>query len=503
MSSIVYLRNAKSNTIYAYLNESVWDPVKKKCVCKRKCIGHVDPITGNIVPNKASRPKENPSVKSRYVCKLFDRISEDLGLSEVLSLCFPDYWKKISTMAYYIAATGEEMYFCKNWSETHKTPSNQTMTPDVMNDILKNINSNSISLFFTLWRLRIQPSDVYVNTFLIKGYYIDLEEYSKNLDIEIDEKSHKTKLELYFASKNEIPLCYNISSPTSNRRVGDYDVNRNSFSKLTSFVDENEGDPVDASLIAYAKSNIIARIRPDNDFVKNLTEKVSKTITDEENYRMILGTPLYIETFMNHYKGKRYYVHVCYDSNQSASDLSTFISIINTCRYEIESDNPVPEHQHLYDKYLLIREEENCTIAEYNSQAILEHNNNAGYSVYLSNYTRNPASAIVPFLQKKTITKTFDRIINEYDNYALNLSTETFYLSRVFIQFLALILKNEIEHRMDNSKLNKIMSFKEMIEMVDDIKTIKIPGSKKPLETEINDTRRRILDIFDVKTDTD
>ena len=283
MSSIVYLRNAKSNTIYAYLNESVWDPVKKKCVCKRKCIGHVDPITGNIVPNKASRPKENPSVKSRYVCKLFDRISEDLGLSEVLSLCFPDYWKKISTMAYYIAATGEEMYFCKNWSETHKTPSNQTMTPDVMNDILKNINSNSISLFFTLWRLRIQPSDVYVNTFLIKGYYIDLEEYSKNLDIEIDERSHKTKLELYFASKNEIPLCYNISSPTSNRRVGDYDVNRNSFSKLTSFVDENEGDPVDASLIAYAKSNIIARIRPDNDFVKNLTEKVSKTITDEEN----------------------------------------------------------------------------------------------------------------------------------------------------------------------------------------------------------------------------
>ena len=218
---------------------------------------------------------------------------------------------------------------------------------------------------------------------------------------------------------------------------------------------------------------------------------------------MILGTPLYIETFMNHYKGKRYYVHVCYDSNQSASDLSTFISIINTCRYEIESDNPVPEHQHLYDKYLLIREEENCTIAEYNSQAILEHNNNAGYSVYLSNYTRNPASAIVPFLQKKTITKTFDRIINEYDNYALNLSTETFYLSRVFIQFLALILKNEIEHRMDNSKLNKIMSFKEMIEMVDDIKTIKIPGSKKPLETEINDTRRRILDIFDVKTDAD
>ena len=28
MSSIVYLRNRKSNVIYAYLNEYVWDDVK-------------------------------------------------------------------------------------------------------------------------------------------------------------------------------------------------------------------------------------------------------------------------------------------------------------------------------------------------------------------------------------------------------------------------------------------------------------------------------------------
>ncbi|MBR6203588.1 MAG: hypothetical protein IKQ60_00725 [Candidatus Methanomethylophilaceae archaeon] len=497
------MRNAKSNTIYAYLNESVWDPAKKKCVCKRKCIGHVDPITGNIVPNKTSKPKENPQVKSRYVCKLFDKVSEEIGLAEVMALCFPDYWKKMSTLAYYVAATGDEMYFCRHWSENHKTPSNVSMTPETMNDILKNITSNSISLFFTLWRLRVQPADVYVSTLYVKGYYIDLEEYSRNLDIDIDEKSHKTKIELYFASKNEVPLCYSITSPTSNRRVGDYDVSRNSFSKITSFVDETEGDPVDASLIAYAKSNIIARVRPDNEFVKSLTEKVSKTITDEENYRMIQGTPLFIETFMNHYKGRRYYVHICYDSNQSASDLSTFISVIKTCRYEVESGNPVPEHQHIYDKYLMVREEDRCVVAEYNSQAILEHNNNAGYSVYISNYTRNPASAIVPFLQKKTMTRTFDRMVNEYDNYTLNLSTETFYLSRIFIQFLALILKNEVEHRMDASKLNKVMSFKEMVEMIDDIKTIKIPGTKKPLETEIDDIRRRILDIFDVRTETD
>ncbi len=503
MSSIVYLRNPKSNTIYAYLNESIWDPDKKKCVCKRKCIGHVDPATGNIVPNRSSRTKETPSVSSKYVCKLFDKVSQDLGLSEVLSLCFPDHWKLLSTMAYYIAATGQELYFCKHWSEDHKTPAGKSMTVEVMNDVLKNVNSNSISLFFTLWRLRIQPLDVYVSTIYVKNNYIDPSEYSKGLGIDIDVKSYKTKIDMYFSAKNEIPLCYEVSRASSGHRLGDYDVSRNSFSRLTSFLDESEGDQVDASLIAYPKSNLKARVNPDNDFVKGIVEKVSKAITDEENYRVILGNPLFIETFMNHHKGKKYYVHVLYDSNKVASDLSTFISIIDSCRYEIESGSPVLEHQHIYDKYLMVREEDRCTIAEYNSQAILEHDKNAGYSVYISNYTRNPLSAIVPFLQKKMITRTFDAIVNEYDNYALYLSSEPYYLSWLFVQFLALIIKNEIERRMDTSKLNRVMSFKEMTEMLDDIKTVKVPGVKKPMETEVDDVHRRILDVFDVKTESD
>ncbi len=112
-------------------------------------------------------------------------------------------------------------------------------------------------------------------------------------------------------------------------------------------------------------------------------------------------------------------------------------------------------------------------------------------------------SAIVPFLQKKMITRTFDAIVNEYDNYALNLSSEPYYLSRLFVQFLALIIKNEIERRMDTSKLNRVMSFKEMTEMLDDIKTVKVPGVKKPMETEVDDVHRRILDVFDVKTESD
>ena len=92
----------------------------------------------------------------------------------------------------------------------------------------------------------------------------------------------------------------------------------------------------------------------------------------------------------------------------------------------------------------------------------------------------------------------FDSIINEYDNYALNLSTESYHLSRIFIQFIALILKREVTRIMMSNKLNKIMSYKEMIKELSEIKMVRIPGMKKPLQTEISDVQRSILNVFGV-----
>ena len=36
MSSIVYLKNKTNGKVYAYLNESEWDPATKRCRCRRK-----------------------------------------------------------------------------------------------------------------------------------------------------------------------------------------------------------------------------------------------------------------------------------------------------------------------------------------------------------------------------------------------------------------------------------------------------------------------------------
>ena len=50
-------------------------------------------------------------------------------------------------------------------------------------------------------------------------------------------------------------------------------------------------------------------------------------------------------------------------------------------------------------------------------------------------------------------------------------------------------------------KLNKIMSYKEMVSELNNIKTVSMPGVKKSHDTFISDMQLRILNAFDIHPD--
>ena len=49
--SVAKSYNHKTGTYYAYETTYEWSDEKQKKVPVRKCIGHFDPVTGEIVPN--------------------------------------------------------------------------------------------------------------------------------------------------------------------------------------------------------------------------------------------------------------------------------------------------------------------------------------------------------------------------------------------------------------------------------------------------------------------
>ena len=54
---------------------------------------------------------------------------------------------------------------------------------------------------------------------------------------------------------------------------------------------------------------------------------------------------------------------------------------------------------------------------------------------------------------------------------------------------------------MIDKKLNKSLTYKEMVAELRSIKTVRLPALKKPLQIELSDTQARILNAFNIDYD--
>ncbi len=108
---IVHQKNKGTGVVYVYESAASWDKEKQQARSRRKCIGRLDPITGELIPsNKYLAEKELetlrkqlpgpvPTTKSNRLfygaTYLFDAIGEQLGIIGDLRHCFPSLYEKI------------------------------------------------------------------------------------------------------------------------------------------------------------------------------------------------------------------------------------------------------------------------------------------------------------------------------------------------------------------------------------------------------------------------
>lgn len=83
--SIVKVYNKKVGVTYVYESESYWDKEKKQPRNRRKLIGKIDPVTGEIVPTgKRGRPSSVAAATELAVTADDGEVSEYTALLAVL-----------------------------------------------------------------------------------------------------------------------------------------------------------------------------------------------------------------------------------------------------------------------------------------------------------------------------------------------------------------------------------------------------------------------------------
>lgn len=85
MACIVKSYDKRTGITYAYTSTAVWDPEKGYSKPVRKCIGKVDPETGEIVPNgKRGRPRKSPLPEVKATQESRDSTDEVAALQDAL-----------------------------------------------------------------------------------------------------------------------------------------------------------------------------------------------------------------------------------------------------------------------------------------------------------------------------------------------------------------------------------------------------------------------------------
>ena len=166
--AIIKQYDKRSGITYAYEATYHWDKEKKQSRCTRKLIGRVDDKTGEIFPtdgrcrkDKTPKPEKAPkrgpvpSASTRHLyygaTYLLERFADELGLTSDLKACFPDTYKKLLSIAFYlILEDNNPLYRFEKWNLTHKHPYGMDITSPRSSELFSAIKEDRINKFFRL-----------------------------------------------------------------------------------------------------------------------------------------------------------------------------------------------------------------------------------------------------------------------------------------------------------------------------------------------------------------
>lgn len=168
MAAIIHQKDKRSGITYAYAYESTsyWDKDKKQSRCKRTLIGRVDDVTGKIVPTDGrGRKKDEEAVvakrgpvpsektaRSFYgATYLLDAIGEILGIKEDLKQCFPQSYRQMLSIVYYLVLEDQTpLYRFDKWSQLHYHPYGKSISSQRSSELFTSVTEEAKQQFFHL-----------------------------------------------------------------------------------------------------------------------------------------------------------------------------------------------------------------------------------------------------------------------------------------------------------------------------------------------------------------
>ena len=498
--------------VYVYEGERFWDKDKKQARWRnRRCIGHVDPDTGEVVANKERRKPAaehaSPSARRTFcgVAEVMRQAAELSGVAGDLERAVgPDRAPLVLSCAAFLAREASSpMSRQAAWARVNgmrEIPSQRA------SELFASIGEAEKEAFCRLRAARLADGEYWVyDTTSISSYSEALCQvrWGRNKD---RVPLPQLNLGVCIGNGSGMPFHYrrtagNVPDVSTVRKlVGEVpylDVRKARLLGDRGFYSRRNVDALmDAHMkfvigakvgLSYVKEAIAANrgammAWENHDYGRGLYGLKVPIAWDHETEHPRLGT---VEKTK-----RRAYLHLFYSPARELEEIVEVDATVSMCKAELDAGNPLDEHQRYYDVWFA-RSRGKWVPDE---EAIAAARENAGWFAVLTNDASLTCWDVDDMYRRKDrVEKAFGDVKGRLDVRTPRVSSEETLDGKVFCVFVALVLTTWLRNKMAESGLAEAYTLDSMLDEVSCIERFDRPGRRPSL----GETTQKQREIFE------
>lgn len=518
MAAIVYQTNKKTGVTYVYESTSRWDKEKKQSRSTRKLVGKLDPETKEIIPTNPRKKEKAPSLNAadtewptqrKFIGAtwLFNAIGNKIGLIDDLKKCFPDNYKQLLSIAYYLILEDRNpLSRFPKWAAMHVHPFQNNIISQRSSELFSSITEKSKHAFFKLQGKRRSENEYWAyDTTSISSYSKCLKQvrYGLNKDHELLEQINVAML---FGQESKLPFYYrklagNITDVMTVKNLLS-DMNDYGYKKIKLVMDRGFYSSKNINDLYKEHLKFLISGKLSLKFIQEELDKVRDQIRNWGNYNQKYAIYAHSVPIKWNYtqdrpykqdtitSERRMYLHLYFNPDRALEDEKSFTRLLCVLQNELESGNRIPDHEKQYQKYFELHETPVRGIKITPKQSEIDRvKKNYGYFALLSNDIKDPIGALETYRNKDLVEKAFGDLKERLNFRRLNVSSDLSLDGKLFVEFIALILISYIKNMMSEADLFKKFTLLGLLDELDIIEAFQTPGHDMRLGEMTNQQR--------------
>jgi len=506
---IIYLTNKKTGITYAYDNQAFWDKKKQQSRAKRKLIGKVDPVTGEIIPTRsykkrevsetAAHPKPGPLPVTKMkrcfygATFLFDKIGKITGVAEDLKACFPDTYRQILSVAYYlILEENNSLSRFSHWQKLHIHPYAQDIPSQRSSELFQSIDEESrMSFFKRQGKRRIEQEYWAFDTTSISSYSDTLSQVKHGKNKEHDALP-QLNLALLFGEQSGLPFYYrklpgNITDVTTVKQlVSELDIL--GYKKVKIVFDRGFYSQSNVNALYQTHQKFMIGVKLGLGYVKTVLNAERESLKQWVHFMPQFGTYGVCRTIEwsyeqeRPYKGdilkgkKRAYLLLFYNPEKAAKEQADLNEYLTSLYNDLHKDQRQSHRTADYDKYFEVTQTpKRGRKIKPREAAMLEAAKNYGYFALLSNEVKDPGEALSLYRSKDVVEKAFGNLKERLNFRRMQVSSELSLNGKIFVEFVALIYLSYVKKSMQDANLFEQWTLQGLLDELDTIERFEAP----------------------------